>query len=54
VVFCKSWQHRADTGLQALIDAGRRGDVPLTALRFRCARCCTGNTDFVVTAKPGV
>ena len=51
--FCKSCQHRADADLQALIDAGH-GNVPLTHLRFRCARCATGNTDFVVTAKPGV
>jgi hypothetical protein len=43
----------ADADLQAIIDAGR-GDVPLTQLRFRCARCGTANTDFVVTAQPGV
>jgi ribosomal protein L44E len=53
MVFCKSCQHRADADLQALIDAGQ-GDVPLIHLRFRCARCGTANTDFVVTAKPGV
>jgi hypothetical protein len=52
MVFCKSCQHRVDADLQAIIDAGR-GDVPLTHLRFRCARCGTANTDFVVTAKAG-
>jgi hypothetical protein len=50
LVFCNSCRHQAAADLQALIDAGR-GDVPLTALRFRCSQCHTARTDFVVTSR---
>jgi hypothetical protein len=36
--------------LQAIVDAGC-GDMPLTELRFRRARCGTDRTDFVVTSR---
>jgi hypothetical protein len=36
--------------LQAIVESGR-GDVPLTALRFRCSQCGTDRTDFVVTSR---
>jgi Zn finger protein HypA/HybF involved in hydrogenase expression len=49
-VWCKSCRHQAAADLQALVDAGR-GDVPLTALRFRCANCRSSNTDFVVASQ---
>ncbi len=32
-------------------EATVRGDVPLTELRFRCSRCGTDRTDFVVTSR---
>ena len=50
LVFCNSCRHQADADLQAIIDAGR-GDMPLTELRFRCSRCGTDRTDFVVTSR---
>jgi hypothetical protein len=50
LVFCNSCRHQADANLQALVDA-RRGDVPLTELRFRCSQCGTARTDFVVTSR---
>jgi hypothetical protein len=34
--------------LDALIRAGR-GDIPLVRLKWQCARCRSGMTDFVVT-----
>jgi hypothetical protein len=41
----------ADTeDLAALIAAGC-GDVPLVQLRYRCAHCRSGRTDFVVVSK---
>jgi hypothetical protein len=43
--------HRAaDADLDAIVESGR-GDVPLTRLRFRCSRCGTDRTDFVVTSR---
>jgi hypothetical protein len=43
--------HRAaDADLDAIVESGR-GDVPLTYLRFRCSRCGTDRTDFVVTSR---
>jgi hypothetical protein len=50
LVFCNSCRHQAAANLQALVDSGR-GDVPLTALRFRCSQCHTDRTDFVVTSR---
>jgi uncharacterized Zn finger protein len=50
LVFCKSCRHQAEADLQAIVEAGR-GDVPLTQLRFRCSRCGTVRTDFVVTSR---
>jgi hypothetical protein len=46
---CKSCRHQRDADLQALIDAGR-GDVPLTELRWKCARCSHRRIDMVVTS----
>jgi hypothetical protein len=50
LVFCNSCRQQADADLQALVDSGR-GDVPLTELRFRCSRCHTDRTDFVVASR---
>jgi hypothetical protein len=36
--------------LRAIVESGR-GDVPLIELRFRCSRCGTDRTDFVVTSR---
>jgi hypothetical protein len=47
---CKACRHQADADLLALIDAGC-GDTPLSGLRFRCAECGSGLTDFVVMSK---
>jgi hypothetical protein len=52
LVFCNSCRRQAAADLQALVDAGR-GDVPLTALRFRCSQCHTDRTDFVMTSLCG-
>jgi hypothetical protein len=49
-VWRKACRHTADADLQAIVEAGR-GDVPLTELRFRCSRCGTDRTDFVVTSR---
>jgi hypothetical protein len=50
LVFCNSCRHQADADLYALVESGR-GDEPLTELRFRCSRCSTDRTDFVVTSR---
>ena len=50
LVFCRSCRYRGAADLQAIVEAGR-GDVPLTELRFRCSRCGTDRTDFVVTSR---
>jgi hypothetical protein len=50
LVFCRSCRHQADADLQAIVESGR-GDVPLTELLFRCSRCGTDRTDFVVTSR---
>ena len=49
-VFCNSCRHQADADLGAIVAAGR-GDMPLTELRFRCSRCGTDRTDFVMTSR---
>ena len=36
---------------QVIAEARERGDEPLTELRFRCSRCGTDRTDFVVTSR---
>ena len=50
LVFCKACRPPGGGGPEALVEAGR-GDVPLKELRFRCSRCGSDLTDFVVTAK---
>jgi hypothetical protein len=50
LVFCNSCRHQANADLRAIVLA-RRGDVPLTELRFRCSQCGTDRTDFVVTSR---
>jgi hypothetical protein len=43
-------QHGRAADLQAIIDAGQ-GDRPLKDLRFRCAKCGSRRTDFVVMSR---
>jgi hypothetical protein len=50
LVFCNSCRHQADADLRALVLSGH-GDVLLVDLPFRCSRCGTDNTDFVVTSR---
>jgi hypothetical protein len=50
LVFCNSCRHQADADLDAIVESGR-GNVPLTALLFRCLQCGTDRTDFVVTSR---
>jgi hypothetical protein len=50
LVLCNSCRHQADAELWAIVDAGR-SNVALTELRFRCSRCRTDRTDFVVTSR---
>jgi hypothetical protein len=51
LVWCKGGcRHQAPADLQKLVDT-HYGDVPLTELRFRCSRCGTDRTDFVVTSR---
>jgi hypothetical protein len=47
-VWCKACRHSVDADLDALIRAGK-GDIPLVQLRWQCARCRSGMTDFVVS-----
>jgi hypothetical protein len=42
-------QHQAEADLHRLVETGR-GDVPLTALRFRCSNCHSDRTGWVVTS----
>lgn len=39
--------------LQAVIDAGQ-GDKPIKDLKFRCAKCGSRRTDFVVMSRDAV
>jgi hypothetical protein len=49
-VWCKAGcHHQVDLDPQRLIDLGR-GDVPLIHLRYRCDRCGSTHTDWVITA----
>ena len=47
-VWCKASKHSVDADLDALIRSGK-GDIPLVRLKWQCARCRSGLTDFVVT-----
>ena len=47
-VWCKACRHSGNADLDALIRSGK-GDVPLVRLKWQCARCRSGTTDFVVT-----
>jgi hypothetical protein len=50
-VWCKAGcVRRVDVDPQAIIDAGR-GDVPLIHLRYRCSKCGSRRTDWVVASK---
>lgn len=50
-VWCKGGcQHAGAADLQAIIDSGR-GDVPVKDLKFRCAKCGSRLTDFVVMSR---
>ena len=42
--------HRGAADLQAIIDAGQ-GDKPIKDLKFRCAKCGSRRTDFVVMSR---
>lgn len=49
-VWCKAGcQHQADLDPQEIIDLGR-GDVPLVHLRYRCMKCGSSRTDWVIAA----
>jgi hypothetical protein len=53
LVWCKGGcQHQAPADLQKLIDSGR-GDTPLIHLRYRCSKCGSSHTDWVVTSRYG-
>ena len=47
-VWCKACRHSVDADLEALIRNGK-GDIPLVRLKWQCANCRSGMTDFVVT-----
>jgi hypothetical protein len=49
-VRCLGCRHRGPADLQAIIDAGQ-GDKPIKDLRFRCAKCGSRRTDFVVMSR---
>jgi hypothetical protein len=50
LVWCKGGcQHQAEADLHRLVETGH-GDVPLTALRFRCSNCNSDRTGWVVTS----
>ena len=50
LVWCKGGcQHQAEADLHRLVETGH-GDVPLTAMRFRCSNCGSDRTDSVVTS----
>jgi hypothetical protein len=54
LVWCRGGcRHQAEADLHGLVASGR-GDVPLTALRFRCANCGSDRTDSVLCAKHAV
>jgi hypothetical protein len=42
--------HGGAAELQAIIDAGQ-GDKPIKDLKFRCAKCGSRRTDFVVMSR---
>ena len=46
-------RHGRAADLQAIIDAGQ-GDKPIKDLKFRCTKCGSRRTDFVVMGKGGV
>ena len=52
-VRCRGCLHQAFADLQAIVDAGR-GDVPLKDLKFRCTKCGSRRTDFVVMGMGGI
>jgi hypothetical protein len=52
-VWCKACHHQAPADLQAIIDAGR-GDVPVKDLKFRCAKCGSRMTDFVIMSRDAI
>jgi hypothetical protein len=47
-VWCKACRHSVDADFDALIRDGK-GDVPLVQLKWQCAKCRSGLTDFVVS-----
>ena len=49
-VRCLGCKHRGPADLQAIIDAGQ-GDKPIKDLKFRCAKCGSRRTDFVVMSR---
>jgi hypothetical protein len=49
-VWCKACRHRGAADLRAIVNAGR-GDVPVKDLKFRCAKCSSRLTDFVVMSR---
>jgi hypothetical protein len=47
-VWCKACRHSGNADLDALIRSGK-GDIPLVRLKWQCANCRSGMTDFVVS-----
>ena len=45
-VWCKACRHSGNADLDALIRSGK-GDIPLVRLKWQCANCRSGMTDFV-------
>jgi len=48
LVWCKACRQQAPADLQRLVDSSR-GDTPLIHLRYRCSKCGSRLTDWVVT-----
>jgi hypothetical protein len=50
-LWCKAGcRHQVDVDPQQIIDLGR-GDVPLINLRYRCSKCGSSRTDWVVASR---
>ncbi len=48
VVWCKACRHQEKVGFDHLVAMGK-GDVRVIDLKFRCTRCRSHLTDFVVS-----
>jgi hypothetical protein len=53
-VWCREGcRHQGEADLHGLVQSGR-GNVPLTALRFRCSNCGSDRTDSVVCSRDAI